>query len=67
MFELLKLLSTDKMALATARRLGLFSPRHPQPHQQAAAAAAAPAGSAAAPRGAHGASSAQVIENGAQS
>lgn len=59
-FELLRLLSTDKKALATARRLGAFRP-HPQAHPSAAAAdagaradssptvAAAPAASQATP------------------
>ena len=52
-FELLKLLATDKKALATARRLGAFRP-HPQPPSPAAAggaqeAAAAPPPTAAAP------------------
>ena len=52
-FELLKLLSTDKKALATARRLGAFRPQ-PQPPSPAVAAgagkaAAAPPPDAAAP------------------
>ena len=48
-FELLRLLSTDRKALATARRLGLFA-SHSQPHPPAAAVggAAATAPSAAA-------------------
>jgi pyruvate/2-oxoglutarate dehydrogenase complex dihydrolipoamide acyltransferase (E2) component len=52
-FELLKLLATDKKALATARRLSAFRP-HPQPPSPAVAdgarkAAAAPPPVAAAP------------------
>ena len=46
-FELLKLLSTNKKALATARRLGLFHIQ-PQPHPPAAAEGGAAARAAAA-------------------
>ena len=52
-FELLKLLATDKKALATARRLGAFSPQLQPPSPAVAAgdgkAAAAPPPVAAAP------------------
>ena len=42
-FELLRLLSTDKKALATARRLGLSTTAaNPQPHSHSGAARQAP-------------------------
>ena len=48
-FELLKLLSTDNKALATARRLGFMTNAgHPQSHTAAASRAAAPAALSAA-------------------
>ena len=44
-FKLLQLLSTDKKAFTTARRLGLFS-KQPQPQQTARSGATAAATSA---------------------
>jgi hypothetical protein len=48
-FELLKLLATNKKALATARRLGAF---HPQPQPPSPAAAAGAGKATAAPQSA---------------
>ena len=45
-FKLLQLLSTDKKALSTARRLGLFS-KQPQPHKETARSGAAAAATSA--------------------
>ena len=62
-FELLKLLSTDKKALATARRLGfMFGHTQAQP-----LSSAVPAGDAAVPRPTDAAGAAQVASSAARS